>query len=594
MHGVAYEATLLALKVSGPDMSDVTETSPIREGSSANAASIAPALSYAVDKGAFAISMSLDGAASGQIALDQRAAMDRVLGADRLLVMAVSNFTDEDSAADGTHVRNLLGPDLANKDWFVFGIGVDAQLRPRSTNGLPGALADRTLAVVANGVTVATKDGGTAVVTGNSFAAPAIAGAAAILKQNWPQLGGQAISRILLDTATDLGAPGADQVFGVGLLNLERALQAQAPAVGTTTASTSPLASTSLVASAPFGGSAAAGRLQAGLGGLIAVDKYGRDYAFDGAGLVGARSSALLAGGMTRPLDPVWTPMPMNHAAALVGTGATASTPTGLRPYPPTHPVSFGFSPAQGQSVVITANGAVEGGATGLAGSLFRTVGVPTAGTSFAWSTGGWRTAAASARSPDGRTHLTSIGLSTPVGLELTVTDMDERGRALGLAGSGAFAVSGGRTTLVTVGGSRSFAGFELTGRAMMGTTRVDAGRGLLRFDRAITSSAFSGEAARQLLGGRLSLGLASPLRVERARATMTAPVGFDVAAGELVTEARRVDLAPDVRELDVELGWSAMLSPGSHVRLGVAQAFNAGHVRGARDTAGFLSLVLR
>ena len=40
--------------------------------------------------------------------------------------------------------------------------------------------------------------------TGNSFAAPAIAGAAAILKQNWPQRGRKAISRILLDSATDL------------------------------------------------------------------------------------------------------------------------------------------------------------------------------------------------------------------------------------------------------------------------------------------------------------------------------------------------------------------------------------------------------
>ncbi len=83
--------------------------------------------------------------------------------------------------------------------------------------------------MVATDVSVVGKDGQLTTVTGNSFAAPAIAGAAALLKQYWPQLGGKAISRILLDTATDLGDKGADQIFGVGLLNIEAAMKAQAP-----------------------------------------------------------------------------------------------------------------------------------------------------------------------------------------------------------------------------------------------------------------------------------------------------------------------------------------------------------------------------
>lgn len=89
-------------------------------------------------------------------------------------------------------------------------------------------------------------------------------------------------------------------------------------------------------------------------------------------------------------------------------------------------------------------------------------------------------------------------------------------------------------------------------------------------------------------------MGLSSPLRVERARTTLLVPVAYDLMTGALSTATTMVDLAPESRELDVELGWSAALSPTSSMRLGVARAFNAGHVAGASDTAGFVTLVLR
>jgi hypothetical protein len=45
--------------------------------------------------------------------------------------------------------------------------------------------------------------------------------------------------------------------------------------------------------------------------------------------------------------------------------------------------------------------------------------------------------------------------------------------------------------------------------------------------------------------------------RVERARAMMLAPMSFYLVSGALVTHAVAVDLAPDARELDLELGRS-------------------------------------
>ena len=77
-------------------------------------------------------------------------------------------------------------------------------------------------------------------------------------------------------------------------------------------------------------------------------------------------------------------------------------------------------------------------------------------------------------------------------------------------------------------------------------------------------------------------------------RALALLALGACCHAAGASTATTMVDLAPDSRELDVELGWSAALSSTSSMRLGVARAFNAGHVAGASDTAGFVTLVLR
>src|SRR5688572_7518098 len=61
--------------------------------------------------------------------------------------------------------------------------------------------------------------------SGTSMATPYVTGAAALIKSGWPFLKARKIGELLLSTATDLGAPGVDDVYGHGLLNLERAGQ---------------------------------------------------------------------------------------------------------------------------------------------------------------------------------------------------------------------------------------------------------------------------------------------------------------------------------------------------------------------------------
>ncbi|MFD1035499.1 S8 family serine peptidase [Sphingomonas hankookensis] len=587
--GLAPEATLLALKIVGADLSGQTagSTGPIPESSSANAMLIAPAIRYAVEKGAFVSVLSLNGFGTGQLAQDQRAAMDQVRLADRLLVNSIDNATGKDSFT-GEFAENLVGTDRANKDWFLFAIGVDQNGNPRSANGNAGPLDDRMLAAGGNNVQVVDKDGKVVSVTGNSFAAPAVAGAAALLKQYWPQLGGKAISRILLDTATDAGAPGVDPVFGAGILNVEKAMQAQAPASSFVAADAVLTRFSSLTTSAPFGGSAAAAALTGQVGGMTVFDRYGRDYGMTGSAGVRARGSGLLASAMVGQTDVSWRAA--QAEAARFGFATNVGAYSGMRP---AVPAVVSFAPAAGQQVTLGTNVAIGGG-NGLAGSALRGIASMPVGSMSAWSGGGWSASFSSGTSRDGRLRQQIIGFAMPLGFGFELSDLAERDQVLGMRSDAILGLAGARTTLATLTYRQTLAGIDIAARATASSTRASGGSDLLRFGGPLIGSAFALEGARGLFGGRATLGLSSPLRVERARAMLLAPVSFDLVSGALVSRTVAVDLAPEARELDLELGWSTVLSPTSSLRVGVAHAFDAGHVAGASNTAGFVTIAIR
>ena len=63
--------------------------------------------------------------------------------------------------------------------------------------------------------------------SGTSFSAPRVVGAAALLRQKFPNLSGSQIKQVILQTATDLGVSGPDKVYGYGELNIENAMSPQ-------------------------------------------------------------------------------------------------------------------------------------------------------------------------------------------------------------------------------------------------------------------------------------------------------------------------------------------------------------------------------
>ncbi|MGE5721472.1 MAG: S8 family peptidase [Sphingomonadales bacterium] len=112
--------------------------------------------------------------------------------------------------------------------------------------------------------------------SGTSMATPIVAGAAALLEARWPTLKSspETVAQILFTTATDLGAPGVDPVYGWGLLNVGRAFQAN----GTITLVTPSGTSFAMTGTNLTGGSMM-GPLAAALGGVTVYDRFGRDFA---------------------------------------------------------------------------------------------------------------------------------------------------------------------------------------------------------------------------------------------------------------------------------------------------------------------------
>lgn len=81
--------------------------------------------------------------------------------------------------------------------------------------------------VAAPGVNVrsAIRNGGFGLFSGTSMAAPHVAGAILLLKEAFPYLSGDQLKLALYFTAIDLGDPGEDDIYGMGLIDVDAAFE---------------------------------------------------------------------------------------------------------------------------------------------------------------------------------------------------------------------------------------------------------------------------------------------------------------------------------------------------------------------------------
>ena len=204
MHGIAFDATLLPIRV-------------FADNGAGSSTYVDRGLRYAIGKAAIA-NLSLSSASASN-----PAALREAVHSGMLLVAAAGNSSGAHPQWPARYAKEAW----ANNQIIAVG-AVDERNRMATFSNHAGDAAAWFL--VAPGVnlvsTYSSGDNATyAAMSGTSMAAPVVSGAAALIRQRWPYLRADQLATILFITATDLGEPGIDAIYGRGLLNVEKALQ---------------------------------------------------------------------------------------------------------------------------------------------------------------------------------------------------------------------------------------------------------------------------------------------------------------------------------------------------------------------------------
>ena len=192
--GVSWNTTILSLKITD-------------DFGQARVSNVVSALEQAYQKGVKIVHISLSTNQFSQILKDAiKQAHDRGI----LIISTTGNSGIEElrypAAFDG-----------------VIGVGAVNQIKQREFYSTTG----EHVSLVAPGASIYTTSINSTYekVTGTSFAAPQVSGAAALIWSIAPRLTNDEVRNILVSSADDLGDPGKDKQYGYGLLNIEKAAE---------------------------------------------------------------------------------------------------------------------------------------------------------------------------------------------------------------------------------------------------------------------------------------------------------------------------------------------------------------------------------
>jgi hypothetical protein len=606
MEGVAYDARILSVKVIDS-----------RGSVSASDHNIANGINYARFMGASIYNNSWNTSATiGQVS---KATFDYYYGKtitawrnavanNAIVVFAAGNEGNSQVgafAALPTYYADL------KKGWIA-AVATDANGVIASWSNRCGAAADWCLAAVGSNVISTYTNGGYAKASGTSFAAPAISGGAAILKQMWPRLSNERILSIMFTTANKSGIYAQSAIYGQGMLDLEKATRP----IGTVGVATpSGKATSSLaVASSAFG--AAMGK---SVGLVTVVDDYNRDYTTSAGsfvvatqqpydlerglrGLGRAMESSVSANGriaLTLGEGITATGLPRNMMVSELGPNARLMEITGVNAVHLT-----GGTAANLDRAGMLADGRQVGSAfLGLAGDDM--VGLSAAARvgdmSFSISgVHGTRVSRPSewdryvVQDPNQQVSTASVtgtmarlgGRIGEVALAGHAGVMNESGTVLGSASEGAYSMgAGATTTFFGIGfdapvwpalGVSAFGGWEL------GHTRArDAGNSLISGLETTTTAFHVGLDKRRLLGDtdRVTLLLSQPLRVSGGRVDVLSAT--QDANGDLAYSQSRRGLTTEGREIDLQAGYQVTMDVGTLTAAGLAR-FQPDNIRDA------------
>ena len=204
--GLAPDAVIVPVRIS-----EQQEIDGKAVGGRGSPAEFAEAIDWAVRQGgADVINLSLVMTADNARV---RAAVARAVAAGVVVVAAVGNAG---------------APDKGNPDPFpalypgVIGVGAVSAQGQRAPYSQRGEYVD--LAAIGDRVTAASRAAGHTVVDGTSFAAPFVAGTAALIRQRFPDLSPAQVRERLIATADPAPGGSRSDDYGFGLLNPYRAL----------------------------------------------------------------------------------------------------------------------------------------------------------------------------------------------------------------------------------------------------------------------------------------------------------------------------------------------------------------------------------
>ena len=609
MHGVAFNSRILAIRADDPQTGLFFDVD------------LARAVDYAVANQARIINMSLGGTSASSAGFRQSQ-----INATRAGVILVSP-TGNAGASQPEFPAGNAGDPAFN------GLALAVGAVDRNGNSLAGFSnrcgASRNFCLVAPGVDIFTTQpgGGYATVDGTSFAAPHVAGAAAVLLQLFPNLSPQDVVQILLDSATDLGAAGVDVVYGHGLLSFDDAVAPlgvlSVPLATTAAGQSAALGSTHLSLGPAFGDALSGNSV---LARAVALDDFDRAYPVDLTAAVASADRGFgletLLAASDRHSAVIPSPAGMTLQIAMAAdrdiapwhrsgwrepaSGIEAASFAGALSPETEWRLGLGLSAGSqfGTDIAAASSGTLFLGigeltnphyallgsgdgmrldqslseSTTLSLGLFESDAVETGDADLGW--GGGNILQASLN------HAFGQGAA----LRLDVARVEESDTFLGSQTDGAFGAGIGATShfMTVSGGLPVTRDIDLIGSVTTATSEV-SDAGLLSDWGTVQSTAFGfGVVAREVLepGDRLGLLVGQPLRVSSARATLTVPVGI-TADEAVISDSRRVDLSPGGREMNLQLAYDRDLWSGAGLSSWLLVRTQPGHDRSAANDYG-------
>ncbi len=205
--GVAPEAQLLSVS---------TWLGSTNPGGKTDQEQIPEAVRWAVDNGARVINISL-GSTSPEWPQSWDAAFLYAEQKDVVIVAAAGNRV-------GGNVQ--VGAPAT-----IPGVLTVAGLDRRGTASIDSSSQGISIGVAApaEGLIGGMPGGGYADWAGTSGATPIVAGVAALIRSEWPEMSAKQVINRIVSTAKDAGVPGKDPLYGYGVLDAEAALKADVP-----------------------------------------------------------------------------------------------------------------------------------------------------------------------------------------------------------------------------------------------------------------------------------------------------------------------------------------------------------------------------